>query len=301
MIKLSNDVLAEMHRLAEQAGVRLHPTAKQAEEAAERARAAASSRKFGESALLFKAEKSAVADKPSAHPTIKIYTGRRELVGLKTVGYGVASDEVVNTGDGEPPVLIGHDPGAQIGTINEQGKVIDQRSNCILRGGPRDGLEGRIGVDVRHFAIPAAGFCGLAHYKRSYVHELRGDRSLSVFDFQSGATAPAPVDEKPGDWPAFDPGELRKVLESFGFKRRDIDAEVTAAMCRAVRSGQSIKDQAEALAQIAGDYQRQFETVVAQLDALNAPPPARRSGVKAPLAGLLTTVAEDHRLGRFKG
>lgn len=55
------------------------------------------------------------------------------------------------------------------------------------------------------------------------------------------------------------------------------------------------------VAQTAADYQGQFETLVAQLDALNAPPPARRPGVKAPLAGLLTTVAEDHRLGRFKG
>lgn len=297
MIKLSNDVRAEMHRLTEQAGVRLHPTAKQAEEAAERARAAASSRKFGESALLFKAEKSAVADKPSAHPTIKIYTGRRELVGLKTVGYGVASDEVVNTGDGEPPVLVRHDPLAQIGKIEDERKVINHRANCILRGGPADGAIIYL-ADVRNFAFVRGD--GVWLYERSQCHELRRDRSLSVFKFKGKESK---GETKPDGWPAFDPGELRKVLESFGFKRRDIDAEVTAAMCRAVRSGQSIKDQAEALAQIAGDYQRQFETVVAQLDALNASPqpPTRRPGVKAPLAGLLTTVAEDHRLGRFKG
>jgi len=53
----------------------------------------------------------------------------------------------------------------------------------------------------------------------------------------------------------------------------------------------------EVVAQTAADYQRQFETLVAQLDGLNAPPPARRPGVKAPPAG----IGIDWRGGAWSG
>ena len=70
------------------------------------------------------------------------------------------------------------------------------------------------------------------------------------------------------------------------------------------RLGESLARQhaeLEALEVQATNYQRAFETLSAQLDALMSPPPARRTGVKPAIAGLTRTVAEDHRLGRFKG
>lgn len=48
-------------------------------------------------------------------------------------------------------------------------------------------------------------------------------------------------------------------------------------------------------------YAAAYESVIAALMRLHAGPPAPRPGVKPAIAGLTTTVAEDHRFGRFKG
>lgn len=290
MIKLSNDVRAEMHRLAEQAGVRLHPTAKQAEEAAERARAAAAvSQKFGEAALLFKAETTPGSDWPSQGPTIRLCTGQRHVVGRKTIDYGVASDDVVNIGNGESPVLVRLDPLAQIGKIDDKGKAIDHRANCILRGGPADGTTMYL-ADVRYFAFVRGDGDWL--YERSQCHELRCDRSLSVFKFKGKDSK---VEKKQATPKASDDGADAELGRSLAEAYLVALQRVPAVRLRQMEEARKAQETD------AAKYRQQFETLVAQLDALWAPPSARRPGVKPAISGLTRTVAEDHRLGRFKG
>lgn len=116
-----------------------------------------------------------------------------------------------------------------------------------------------------------------------------GDTSRPLMQFEAEAI------------PAFDPADLRKVLESLGCKRAGIDAAVAAAVRRCTLRGQTIKEQLATQAQTAAEYERKFGELSLQLEGLMSPPPARRPGVKPAISGLTRTVAEDHRLGRFKG
>lgn len=106
---------------------------------------------------------------------------------------------------------------------------------------------------------------------------------------------------KPDAEPAPDLDTLRATLEAFGFPLTDIDERIREQVERCDAMAAEQRTTIDKLEAGAADYQRAFETLSAQLDALMSPPPARRPGVKPAIAGLTRTVAEDHRLGRFKG
>ena len=106
---------------------------------------------------------------------------------------------------------------------------------------------------------------------------------------------------KPDVEAAPDRESIREVCEAFVVPLDAIDDEVREAAKRLDASIAQQRAQIAALEARAADNQRTFGALLLQLEGLMAPPPARRPGVKPAIAGLTRTVAEDHRLGRFKG
>lgn len=302
------DVVAQMHELAAEMGVRLHRAGEQA-------------RKIikpyaGPSAIVAKRETASGVDGPRA--------------GASTVRY--------------------------LGTLPA---IEPARANCILLGGPSDGLRLQLSPETDAFVHHRDPGCFGWNYKRTTHRTFDG---LSVFEFEDARPASQPGDgprgvsghsgpvgvmsSDPDDWAAWDPAALRKVLRGFGHSAVEVERRVHQSRIDAAARGQLIKPDVEAApdresireacrahgvpvdaideevreaakqldsrlalqrAQIAAleakaaDFWRKFGALSAQIDGLMSPPPARRPGVKPAVSGLTCTAAEDHRLGRFKG
>lgn len=222
-----------------------------------------------------------------------------------------AEEEAQAADKDSPPILVNHDPSAVVvslyaGAPGDTSRPLMQFGGVQIVGKHSDPKREPIAFVVADptpqfepEAIPAFDPAALRKVLQRFGHSpVEVERRVHEARMDA-ASRGQPI--KPDAEPAPDLETICAALEAFSLPVRKSDEQVFEARRRLGETLARQHAELEALEVQATNYQRSFETLSAQLDALMSPPPARRPGVKPAISGLTRTVAEDHRLGRFKG
>ncbi|MBP8176194.1 MAG: hypothetical protein KAX77_00390 [Xanthomonadales bacterium] len=222
-----------------------------------------------------------------------------------------AEEEAQAADKDSPPILVNHDPSAAVvslyaGALGDTSRPLMQFGGVQIVGKHSDPKREPIAFVVADptpqfepEAIPAFDPAALRKVLQGFGHSpVEVERRVHEARMDA-ASRGQPI--KPDAEPAPDLETICAALEAFSLPVRKSDEQAFEARRRLGETLARQHAELEALEVQATNYQRSFETLSAQLDALMSPPPARRPGVKPAISGLTRTVAEDHRLGRFKG